>query len=358
VKVADRETLPCGNGEAPEERRLEVHLDRVPRGQVRSGHRMVERRRVDVVGPGVQAEELEDAETVGERTRGRTPRGIARDDMGSRDLGVVRLAPHLAADRREAPRGPRWIDRPQADLLVARERAVQDGRRVDVGIQRRSRPARVVEPEQVPELVRGHVLDVEAPRLARSREGETRAVEENVRVGDASVGGEPHRRQRDDARTRREEARGVRLVEEDEVQRVRRPVGPLLLGRRRVLDELRRRPGAGVPGGDRVAQRREMQPGREVVGTGRGDHDPDQRGCRPAQAGAVPWIHEPHVRQGAPRERPTGEPRGEERRRDQKAGPRSADHRRPPDSGVFGAPTRSRARLAAAAASISAIRAG
>ena len=97
----------------------------------------------------------------------------------------------------------------------------------------------------MPRLVRREVLDVEAPALARRREVERLAVEENVRVPDLARARELDRRDRDDAGEAREEPGHVVLVEQDEVDVVALPVAPHLLRGRGVLDEHRARRAGG-----------------------------------------------------------------------------------------------------------------
>jgi hypothetical protein len=154
----------------------------------------------------------------------------------------------------------------------------------------------MVQPEQVPQLVRRDVGDVEAAGLGAGRELVARAVEQHVGIGDATLSVEPDRRQRDDPRSGREVPGRVRLVEQQQVQVVRPPVRARLLRARAVLDQPCSRALELVPRAERAAQRGKLLGSVEIVRTRGLDHDGDRARIRPVQRLLVRRIVQPHVR--------------------------------------------------------------
>jgi hypothetical protein len=186
--------------EGPEMRRAEVDVHRELGGHVEARDGAVERRGIELVRARVQAAEDEVSVVVGEHGCDRSPRGCASDDMRAADRASGTRVLEMAHDR-----GTHRIrvDLAQSAHFVEREAPVEEDRRIDVGVHRPARPAGVIEAEEVPELVRADVLDVEATRLLRGREVEALPVEEHVGVRDAATREEVHGRHGDDPRALR-----------------------------------------------------------------------------------------------------------------------------------------------------------
>ena len=277
--------------------RLEVGLDGASAAEVSGGDRRIERRGEQRVAPCREAAQRERAVVARERRSGIAPLRVACDHVRSRDGGQVRLPQHRARDGAHAGAGFGRI-RAETVLVVDRDAAVLDHARADVRIERCTDDARVVEPQQVTELVRRDILHVEGAELAASGELVAHAVEEHVRVRDAPVRVELHRRERDGRRSLREVARRVVLVEEDHVHGVGLPVGARASRGRGVLDERGRTAADAIPGFDREPQGGLVLARGEIVGARRADHDPDAAGILPVQLRAVRWVAQANVSRG------------------------------------------------------------
>ena len=99
--------------------------------------------------------------------------------MGTRHGGSALLTHDRSRDLGEADAR---VGMAQPADLVGREAAMEDHTRIDVGVHARARPAGVIQPQEVAQLVGRDVLHIEAPRIGRCRESVAAAVEEHVSV--------------------------------------------------------------------------------------------------------------------------------------------------------------------------------
>ena len=119
-----------------------------------------------------------------------------------------------------------------------RQTSMQHQGRVHVRIHGRPRHPRVVETQEVSQLVGRHILDIKPPGGSFRGETEILAVENHVRINDAAGGVKLQRSDGHHPRACREVSRCVVLIKGQQVDVIRRPVAARLLRRVGVLHQL------------------------------------------------------------------------------------------------------------------------